>query len=118
MRHLLIPLIAGLLLAACETAPKAEPTPPPAVPKVGIVGLVQTKTERAINQANWKTAILGVVRNDHGDQNANVAKTVYEVTVFLDAGQQEVIVLDQDPQLKPGQRVRVTGKKIEVLSPR
>ncbi|HKO88895.1 MAG TPA: hypothetical protein VJU83_10340 [Burkholderiales bacterium] len=112
-------LVLSFLLAACESTPKPPAPPPPAgVPKVGIVGLVQTKTERAINQNNWKTAILGVVRNEEGDENANVSKTVYEVTVFFDAGQQEVIRLDQDPQLKPGQRVRVTGNKIEVLNAR
>lgn len=82
------------------------------------MGLVQLKPERAINQDNWKTAIVGVLRNEEGDRNANVAKMIYEVTVFYDAGQQDVIILEKDPQLKPGQRVRVTGNKVEPLSTR
>jgi hypothetical protein len=107
-----------LLLSACAAQPKPAPAPDAetAAPKTGVVGLVQKARTRGINDENWKTAILGIVRNSENDLDANVTRTVYEVTVFYDDGQQEVIKLSQDPGLHPGQRIRVTGKKIEALS--
>lgn len=105
-----------LLLSACASQPKPAPTDEAATPKTGVVGLVQKARTRGINDENWKTAILGIVRNSENDLDANVIRTTYEVTVLYDDGQQEVVKLSQDPGLHPGQRVRVTGQKIEALS--
>jgi hypothetical protein len=119
MRLLLCSLLIGLLCACADTPEKKPPEDTPsAISKIGVVGLVQQRRERAINEKNWKDAIVGIIRNEEQDKHANVSRVVYEVTVFYDAGEQEVIHLDQDPQLRPGQRVRVTGKKIDVLPPR
>lgn len=113
-------LLLIALLGACGSTPESKKAEPPAevpaISKIGVVGHVQIQQERAIDHTNWKTAILGVIINtSKNDQDATVVRTIYEVTVFYDAGQHEILKLDYDPQLKPGQRVRVTGKKIEVL---
>ncbi|MBX6394003.1 MAG: hypothetical protein IRY96_11050 [Burkholderiales bacterium] len=109
-------LLLACLLAACAT-PAPQPVPEaPAVPRIGVVGLVQEQRHREINRDNWQRAIVGVIRNTEKDQNANVARMRYEVTVFFDAGEQETIVVDENPNLQPGQRVRVTGNRIEPLS--
>lgn len=86
------------------------------MPRIGVVGLVQEQRKRELTSDNWQTAIVGVIRNSEKDHYANVSQLRYEVTVFFEAGQQETIVVDQNPHLRPGQRVRVTGNKIEALS--
>ena len=119
--RLLLSLLLMSLLCACSTPPetkvKEEATEAPAPPpRVGVVGLVQESRVRAINEQNFVRAITGILRGNPEDSNANVAKTSWEVTIFFETGQQEMIVLDYDPLLRPGQKVRVTGKKIEVIT--
>lgn len=113
-----VALLLLVMLGACAQ-PAPKPAPPAeitAIPKIGIVGLVQQQRQRALNSDNWKSAIVGVIRNSESDHHANVVSLRYEVTVFYDAGEQGTVVVDQDPGLHPGQRVRVTGNKIEVLT--
>lgn len=108
-----------LWLSACAQAPvQDEPLQEEvaAVPRIGVVGLVQEQRRREINRDNWQTAIRGVIRNSEHDHHVNVVSRRYEVTVFYDAGEQAVVVVDEDPGLRPGQRVRVTGRQIEVLN--
>ena len=114
----LFPLLLFLLLAACaQPAPRTEPAQEAAaVPKIGVVGLVQEQRKREINTDNWQTAIVGVIRNSEKDHYANVVNRRYEVTVFYEAGEQATVVVDEDPPLRPGQLVRVTGNKIEALT--
>lgn len=114
----LIAVLSILALSACAS-PERRDEPvvtAPAVPRIGVVGLVQEQRKREINSDNWQKAIVGVIRNSEADHYANVARLRYEVTVFFDAGEQETIVVDENPNLRPGQRVRVTGNKIEALS--
>jgi hypothetical protein len=113
---LIFPLL--LCLIACAPAPTHdEPLQEEtaAIPRIGIVGLVQEQRKREINRDNWQTAIAGVIRNSERDHHVNVVSRRYEVTVFYGAGEQAVVVVDEDPGLQPGQRVRVTGRHIEAL---
>lgn len=113
-------LLAALLLSACgfnQPAP-LPPADPNATPRIGVVGLVQQSRTRGFTGDNWMDALAGVVRNSDKDDQANVVAVRYEVTVFYDAGQQEVITVEERPDVKPGQRVRVTGRKIEPLPAR
>jgi hypothetical protein len=117
--RLAIVVMIGLVLGACaETPPPTPAEPPAAVPRIGVVGLIQQHRERGINKDNWKDALVGIIRNDRQDTGVNVVAVRWEVTVFYDAGQQEVVVVDEKPDIRPGQRVRVTGNKIEPLASR
>jgi len=113
----IVALLMILALSACaQPERREEPVATPAVPRIGVVGLIQEQRKRELTSDNWQKAIVGVIRNSETDQHANVSQLRYEVTVFFDAGQQETIVVDEKPDLRPGQRVRVTGNKIEALS--
>ena len=119
--RLLLSVLLMSLLCACATPPEPKAKEeaaevPSAPPRVGVVGLVQESRVRAINEQNWQRAITGILRGNPEDSNANVAKTSWEVTIFFETGLQEMIVLDYDPLLRPGQKVRVTGKKIELIT--
>ena len=116
--RLLLSILLTCLLCACATPEEPKPKEPAAEapappPRYGIVGLVQESRVRAINDQNWKRAISGILRGNPEDDKANVTQTSWEVTIFFDAGVQETIVLDYDPLLRPGQKVRVIGNKIE-----
>jgi hypothetical protein len=111
-------LLLFVLLAACaqserRTEPAAEAA---ALPKIGVVGLVREQRQRAMNTDNWQRVITGVIRNSEKDDEVSVVRRRYEVTVFYDAGEQGTVVVDEDPGLRPGQRVRVTGNRIEALT--
>lgn len=110
---LLLPVIA---LAACAAAPPQTPPRQAALtPKVGVVGLVRELQQREINISNWQSVVSGVIRNSDKDDEVNVVRRRYEVTVFYDAGEQGTVVVDDKPDLVPGQRVRVVGDRIEPL---
>ncbi len=99
---------AALALAAC-----GSPPPKPAetaTPRLGVVGLVSENKERGMDRDNWKGALGGFFSND---TDKSVTATRYEVTVFYDDSTTGVVTVDQNPNLTPGQRVRVTGNKIE-----
>ena len=99
------------LLAACsEPAPKPAAPPPDPTPKNGVVGLVSEVKTRGITQENWKGAIGGLFSLD---PEKGVASTAYEVTIFYDDGSSGIVMLANRPSLTPGQKVRVTGNKIE-----
>ena len=49
------------------------------------------------------------------DTEGNVISVRYEVTVLYDDSTSGVVVVPEVPDLKPGQRVRVTGNQIEPL---
>jgi hypothetical protein len=100
-----------LMLAACsEPAPKPTAPPPDPTPKNGVVGLVSEVKTRGITQENWKGAIGGLFSLD---PEKGVASTAYEVTIFYDDGSSGVVMLEHRPNLTPGQKVRVTGNRIE-----
>lgn len=113
MRSILASLLLATLLAGCADQSK-RPDPAP-TPRVGVVGLVQEQRDRGITASNWSQAIIGTIMNDDKNYNANVSRRAWEVTVFYDDGRQDMVVVDNDPGLKPGQRVRVTGNKIEPI---
>jgi hypothetical protein len=100
-----------LALAACAEPPKKPAAPPPdPTPRNGVVGLVSEVKTRGVDQTNWKGAIEGLFSLD---SEKGVLSTVYEVTVFYDDGSTGVVTLPQRPALTPGQKIRVTGNKIE-----
>ncbi len=104
-------LAAALALAACS-APAPKPAAPPeaATPKLGVVGLVSEVKERGVSRDNWKGAIGGLFSNDTEQE---VTATRYEVTVFYDDSTTGVVIVEQNPNLAPGARVRVTGNRID-----
>lgn len=109
-RRILVALAAAATLAACS---EPKPKPPPeetAMPKLGVVGHIAEVKERMMTRDNWKSAIGGLLSND---TEGNVAATRYEVTIFYDDRSTSVVTVDQNPGVTPGQRVRVTGKRIE-----
>ena len=115
-------VVAGfsLVLGSCSQpppkvppeAPKAAAEPPAetAVPKVGTVGLVREIKERGLTTDNWAGVVGSIFTND---TEKDVIRTQYEVTIFYKDGTQGVVMLDQNPNLRAGQAVRVTGRKIE-----
>lgn len=109
-------LAVALVVAAC-TQPKPKPVVPPpeeaAVPKLGVVGLITEVKERGMTGDNWTGVIGDLFKKDGGDRS--VISTRYEVTVFYDDSTTGVVVVDQKPTYVAGQRVRVTGSRIEVL---
>jgi hypothetical protein len=117
MRHSTRAGIVALLfaaLAACtEPAPKPAPPPAePATPKLGVVALVTEVKEHRMTEENWKDSIKYLFSNE---RDKNLASVRYEVTVFYDDGTNGIVKLDEKPSLLAGQRVRVTGNKIEVV---
>jgi hypothetical protein len=79
---------------------------------VGTVGLIRELKERGMTTQNW-TGVIGSVFSN--DTEKDVIAVRYEVTIFYRDGTQGVVVLDQAPSVQTGQRVRVTGNKIESL---
>jgi hypothetical protein len=110
MRRLLIALFAALLAACAQNPPAAKPEPPPAVPRVATVGHVAEVRTRGVNHTNLWGSITDLYRNEAG---RNVLDTSWEVTVFYEDHTQGTVSLPQRPDLRPGQRVIVTGNKIE-----
>lgn len=105
-------VVIALALAACaQPAPKPKPPEPDPVPKNGVVGLVSEVKTRGITQDNWKGAIGGLFSLD---SEKGVSSTLFEVTVFYDDGSTGTVIQERRPDLTPGQKVRVTGNKIEL----
>jgi hypothetical protein len=101
-----------LMLVACAEPPKKPVAPPPdPTPRNGVVGLVSEVKTRGVDQSNWKGALEGLFSLD---SEKGVLSTAYEVTVFYDDGTTGTVMLPQRPALTPGQKVRVTGNKIEL----
>jgi hypothetical protein len=105
-------IVFALALAACaQPAPKPKPPEPDPVPKNGVVGLVSEVKTRGITEDNWKGAIGGLFSLD---SEKGVSSRAFEVTVFYDDGSTGTVTLERRPDPTPGQRVRVTGNKIEL----
>lgn len=104
--------IAAALLAVACNQPPPKPTPPAGPPKVGVVGLVSELKERELTQDNWRGYFGKLVSTD---SDHNVARIQYEVTVFYDDGTTGTVTVDEKPAVEAGQKVRVTGSKIEPI---
>jgi len=107
------PVIAAALLAAACQQPPAKPEPPPPPPKTGVVAVVQEVKHRGLNQDNWR----GYFSKFFSTDPANVTAVEYEVTVLYDDGTTGTVTVEQKPALQSGQKVRVTGNKIEPVQP-
>jgi hypothetical protein len=104
-------LVLALLVAACaQTPPKPKPEPP-AIPRVGTVGHIAEVKTRGMTTSNWLGSIKEIYFNE--DAGAAVAQITWEVTVLYEDHTQGTVTLPQRPDLRVGQRVRVTGSKIE-----
>jgi hypothetical protein len=109
LRTLAIALAAAALAAACSQPPP-KPAPPPVEepPRNGVVGLVNEikYREPAGNEVvGTLNEILGAKKEPTTSQ--------WEVTVFYDDGTTGTVKLPTRPAVRPGQKVRVTGDRIE-----
>jgi hypothetical protein len=102
-----------LVLAACSPPPKkpAAPEPDPE-PRNGVVALVSETKVRDIKKRDDFMGALSSIWT--GDTDKAVVSNYWEVTVFYDDGTTGVVQVEKRPQLQPGQKVRVTGNKIEL----
>jgi len=106
------PPAADALTAASVTdtqrkaAKKVEPA------RVGTVGLIRELKDRGMSVHNWASVIGSVFTNE---TEADVTRVRYEVTVFYRDGTQGVVIVDERPSVQTGQRVRVSGDRIEPL---
>ena len=115
-------LVAAALTAACTQPPRkpvdsAAATPPPSAAepaRIGTVGLVRELKDRGMSTQNWAGVIGSIFTNE---TESDVIRVRYEVTVFFRDGTQGVVIVDQRPAVRSGQRVRVTGDRIEPLEP-
>ena len=117
---------AAILITGCSQPPQKPASPPPAddaaAPKqaapstensrIGTVGLIRELKERGMSSSNW-TGVIGSIFSNDTEQD--VIRVRYEVTIFYKDGTQGVVVVDQRPVAQTGQRVRVTGDRIEPL---
>ena len=103
-------LATALALAGCAQTPKEKPPEPPAVTRVGTVGHVGQVRDRGLTPDNWKDYFGGLYNNQI---DRNIIRTRWEVTVLYDDHTQGNVLVDADPGLQPGQRIQVTGTKIE-----
>jgi hypothetical protein len=109
-RRFLCALGLVAVLGACsEPKPKPPPEEVP-IPKLGVVGHISEIKERAMTRDNWKDLVGGLFSRE---TEGNVAYVRYEVTVFYDDNSTGVVKVDEKPAFAPGQRVRVTGNKID-----
>jgi hypothetical protein len=106
-------VVAALALAACSQPEKkpAAPAPEP-TPRNGVVALVSETKVRDISDQKSLMGALGSIFS--GDTERAVASNYWEVTVFYDDGTTGVVTVETRPSVQPGQKVRVTGNKIEL----
>lgn len=117
-------LLVAILFAGCSQPPQKPASPPAdaaaskqAAPptetsRIGTVGLVRELKERGMSSSNW-TGVVGSLFSNDTEQD--VIRVRYEVTIFYKDGTQGVVLVDQRPAAQTGQRVRVTGDRIEPL---
>jgi hypothetical protein len=105
--------LAALLLAACSQVEKKPAAPPPdPEPRNGVVALI---SETKIRDINNRDSLMGALNSImSGDTEKAVASNFWEVTVFYDDGTTGVVTVEKRPQVQPGQKVRVTGNRIEL----
>jgi hypothetical protein len=94
--------------------PSTQAGKPGEVSRAGTVALVREIKERGLTAQNW-TGVVGSLFTF--DAEKDVTRILYEVTIFFADGSQGEVVMDRDPGLRAGQRVRVTGTRIEALEP-
>ncbi len=113
MTRFAVAVALALALAACAQPPKkpaaAEPDP---TPRNGIVALVSETKVRDIKNRDDMMGALSSIWS--GDTDKAVVSNYWEVTVFYDDGTTGVVQVDRRPQVQPGQKVRVTGSRIEL----
>lgn len=112
-------LLGATGLATACSQPPSKPAPaaaasaePAETPRIGTVGLVRELKDRGMTTQNWAGVIGSIFTNE---TEKDVIRVRYEVTIFYKDGGQGVVILDQRPALQSGQRVRVTGDRIEPL---
>lgn len=113
MTRIVLAAAFALALAACSPPPKkpAAAAPDPE-PRNGIVGLVsETKVRDIKNRDDFMGALSSIWS---GDTDKAVVSNYWEVTVFYDDGTTGTVTVERRPQLQPGQKIRVTGNKIEL----
>jgi len=110
---------AAALIAACNQPPPkpaagdSVATAKPAEPaRIGTVGLVRELKDRGMTTGNWAGVIGSIFTNE---TEKDVIRVRYEVTVFYKDGTHGVVIVDERPAVQSGQRVRVTGDRIEPL---
>ena len=118
----------ALVVACSEPATRADaPTPttptartgapgdasnPAGASRIGTVGLVRVIKERGLTSGNW----FGVIGSLFSyDSEKDVIRVRYEVTVLYPGGDQGEVIVYQHPGVQAGQKVRVTGNRIEAL---
>jgi hypothetical protein len=106
--------IAAALLATACNHPPAKSDPPAPAPKTGVVALVQEVKHRGLSQDNWRGYFGKFFSNE---TDSNITQVQYEVTVMYDDTTTGTVTVDQKPTVRPGQKVRVTGSRIEPLPP-
>ena len=111
LRRAAVAIAIGCLAAACNTPPAKKP-PPTAEPKLGVVGLVSAVKHRGITEDNWRGYFGKFFSNEN---DSSVSQVQYEVTVLYDDGTTGTVTVDEKPGYQAGQKVRVTGNKIEPL---
>ena len=113
MRAGIVALLFAAVAACTQPAPKPAPPPAPAgPPKLGVVALVSEVKEYGMTKENWQDSIRYLFSNE---KDKNLSSVRYEVTVLYDDGTNGVVKLEEKPDLLTGQRVRVTGNKIELV---
>jgi len=130
VRPISIQALALVVVSACsqpapnsaDSATNASQPPRPGGPgaasrpaepsRLGTVALVRPRKERGLTSENW-TGVVGSLFTF--DSEKDVTRVLYEVTVFFTDGTQAELIVDRDPGVEPGQRVRVTGNRIEAL---
>lgn len=112
--HRAAALVAVALLAAACNQPAVKPDPPAPPAKTGVVALIQEVKHRGVNQDNWRGYFSKFFSNE---TDSNITQVQYEVTVMYDDTTTGTVLVDQKPAVRPGQKVRVTGTKIEPVQP-
>jgi hypothetical protein len=106
-------VVAAFALAACSQPEKKPVAPPPDPdPKNGVVALVSETKVRDISDRDSLMGALSSILS--GNTDRAVASNYWEVTVFYDDGTTGTVIVDKRPAVQPGQKVRVTGNKIEL----
>ena len=95
-----------------HTGGPGDAASPAGASRIGTVGFVRVVKERGLTSENW----FGVVSSLFTyDSEKDVVRVRYEVTVFYPGGDQGEVIVYQHPGVRPGQKVRVTGNRIEAL---
>jgi hypothetical protein len=101
-------IVFAMLAVGCNQPP-VKPPPEPE-PKSGVVAVIQEVKHRGLSQDNWRGYFGKFFSNE---TDSNVTQVQYEVTVLYDDATTGTVTVDEKPTLRPGQKVRVTGSKIE-----